>query len=359
MKKLFKLLVLSVTLLTVLSSCNKDKDESESLSLLGMGVFVLNEGNFNSGNASVSFVKCTNGSVKNKVFSNRNDRSLGDVAQSMMIIGNRAYIVVANSQKVEVVNASTFASVGVINGGLDNPRYIAETTNDRAYVTDWTIGGVAIVNLNNNNVIGTIPTGIGPEGIYVKGNEAFVANSGGFGDDSTIAVININTNLVTDTIHLNSFKPVTITEDMNGKLWVLCQGKYGDFVSPGTMTVSRLVRIDPATHNVEQSFDLGAVGGHGVRLVIDGDGDDLYYTFGTGFSGNEVYKMGIADGVAPSVPFIDRQFYGLGIDPLTNIVYGGLGDFTQSTYTYRYRGTNGALVDSILVGVAPNAYVFN
>ncbi len=359
MKKLFNLLVLSVALLTALSSCNKDKEESEALSPLGMGVFVLNEGNFNSGNASVSFMKCTDASVKNKIFSSRNNRSLGDVAQSMSIIGNRAYIVVANSQKVEVVNASTFASLGVISGGLDNPRYIAETTNDRAYITDWTIGGVAIVNLNSNSVIGTIPTGIGPEGIYVKGNEAFVANSGGFGDDSTITVIDINTNTVTDTIHLTSFKPVSIVEDKNGKLWVLCQGKYGDFVSPATMTVSRLVRINPVNHNIEQSINLGTVGGHGVRLVIDGDGDDLYYTYGTSFTGNEVYKMNITDFGASSTPIIDKQFYGLGIDPLTNIVYGGLGDFTQNTYTYRYRGTNGALIDSILVGVAPNAYVFN
>lgn len=352
----------ALSIFFVLTACNKDDDSQSGgggLSPLGTGVFVVNEGAFGNSNASISFVALPGSNVLPEIFEERNNRSLGDVAQSMTIIGDRAYLVVNNSGKVEVVDASTFESVGVIGGGIVSPRYIVETVPGTAYVSDWSTNGVAIVNLSSQTVTGTIETGSGPEGIYVKGNEAFVANSGGFADDSTVVVVDITTNEVTDTIQMDSYKPVMITEDANGKLWVLCQGKFGDFVDTGTMTVSRLIRFDPDTKVIEETIDLGPVGGHGNRLAVSPDGTDLYYTFGSGFTGNVVYKIASNASTAPATPFIDRQVYGLGVDPSAGTVYGGLGDFTQNTYAYRYDGTSGALIDSLLVGIAPNGFVFN
>ena len=52
--------------------------------------FVTNEGNFNSGNGSISFVS-NDGTVENNVFVTTNSFPLGDVVQSMSIIDKNIY----------------------------------------------------------------------------------------------------------------------------------------------------------------------------------------------------------------------------------------------------------------------------
>ena len=60
-----------------------------------------------------------------------NRAALGDVAQSMVIQSDRAYVVVNNSNKVEVVSLPHFKSVASI-GGLKLPRYFVAASSIRA-----------------------------------------------------------------------------------------------------------------------------------------------------------------------------------------------------------------------------------
>ena len=97
------------------------------------GVFIVCEGNFMYGNASLSFYLPSSGELQNEVFARANGMKLGDVAQSMTIHDGTAYIVVNNSGIVFGIDPETFRIERVIRG-IGSPRYIC--FNDSvAYVT--------------------------------------------------------------------------------------------------------------------------------------------------------------------------------------------------------------------------------
>jgi hypothetical protein len=124
-------------------SCSNDDDTTEAPSgAYDNGVLVLNQGNFNAGNASVSFISDAL-TVENNIFQTNSGRVLGDVGQDIGLEGNNAYIVVNNSGKIEVANRYTFAPVATISG-LVNPRYIA-FENGKGYVTCWGAGAIAML----------------------------------------------------------------------------------------------------------------------------------------------------------------------------------------------------------------------
>ena len=97
---------------------------------------MINEGNFQDADGSISFINPDDGSVKQDLFGSvNNGLALGDVVQSMTIDDDFAYVVVNNSNKIEVVNANTFVSEHTIQG-LSLPRYFT-TLNGKGYVTEW------------------------------------------------------------------------------------------------------------------------------------------------------------------------------------------------------------------------------
>jgi hypothetical protein len=119
------------------SSCEKDnfgpQQEETNTELSGTKAIILNEGNFNFGNASLSLVD-ENGEVQNQVFQNANGAPLGDVLQSGVKHNDRFYFVLNNSGKV-VVTDTSFQQVGEITG-LQSPRYFLPVGESRAFVSD-------------------------------------------------------------------------------------------------------------------------------------------------------------------------------------------------------------------------------
>ena len=91
------------------NSCKKS-DITPPEPLPESGFFVVCEGNFNWGNASISSYDETNDALTQNYFSSVNGYSLGDVAQSMTENEDFYFIVVNNSAKVEVVDKENFNS---------------------------------------------------------------------------------------------------------------------------------------------------------------------------------------------------------------------------------------------------------
>jgi YVTN family beta-propeller protein len=169
-------------------SCKKEKDADISPSALN-GIFIINEGAFQTGTGSVSFYDRSTGNLTEDLFELQNTIPLGDVALSMKIYNGRGFIVVNNSQKVEVVSMGNFKRLGTINN-FSSPRFFLPINSSKGYVTDWISNVVAVVNLNSFQIIKSIPTGSGPEQMVNAGNKVYVTNVGGFGKDSTLTVIN-------------------------------------------------------------------------------------------------------------------------------------------------------------------------
>jgi YVTN family beta-propeller protein len=289
LSKTFMLAACTAGLLIV--SCKKDPDPVVQTGNL-QGMFILNEGSFGSSNGSVTFVSRDGSTVHEDLFSTVNKRPLGDVVQSMTGNNGRGFIVVNNSQKVEVVNLSNFVSSGVITG-FSSPRHILPLGSAKAYVTDWFADRVAVVNLNTYKIASSIPVGSGPEQLVLADGKVFVCNVGGFGTDSTVSVIDPSADAVIATLQVG-INPNSMVLDKNGILWVLCGGDIGPDWTGGTAddTGGSLVAIDPSVPAVIQTFLFGQFN-HPLRLTKNGAGENLFFLHGQSSFGGNIRKFNI------------------------------------------------------------------
>lgn len=321
------------------------------------GILMLNEGNFGSGNASVTFISNDLAEIQNDIFGTVNEvDAWGDTAQSMAFDGDLAYIVVNGSQKVEVVNRYTFESIATI-GGLDqpdflNPRYMA-IANGRGYVTNWGDGTdpnddfVSVVNLENNTVETKISLAEGPERLLVRGNMIYVALVGGFNFNNSLAVIDATSNTVTTSI-IVADGPNSLQLDADGNLWVLSGG------SPSyteNETAGQLDKIDTSNNTVTESFTFGPTEHPGFLSYEDGT---LYYDL----AGN-IFKMDVSDTTLPlQAEFTETNFYDMTVHD--GKLYGtDAKDFASNGSLEIYDLTDNSLLDSKEVGINPGAVYFN
>jgi YVTN family beta-propeller protein len=337
----------------VLSSC---KPEDDPLARYEDGVFIVNEGAFNGSNGSISYYSYNSDAITNNIFYTVNERSLGDVVQSLTLGEEFAYIVVNNSNKIEVADKATFAEKSVIEG-VGSPRYLV-LENHKAYVSCWLDNTVKVIDLDAGMVTNSIGTGSGPEKLLILNEKLYVANSGGWGTDSTISVIDLQNEKVIKEISVN-YSPQDMVVDKSGKLWVLATGKIiYDVVDPFPIlgeTPSKLYQINASTDEVEQEIDLFA-DEHPIHLEIDQD-DNLYFGGGFGFSG--IYRISAPVGVMSQITLVvDEYFYGFNIDPYTGIIFALQAPVFSASGVLKRFTTDGAQLGTYECGIGPNSASF-
>ena len=345
MKKLNQILILAFTAFFV--SCNSDDsgDLPEIEGDFANGVFVLNEGIFNASNASVSFISST-GEIQNNIFETVNGRMLGDVAQNMILTDEFAYIVVNNSNTIEVVNRGTFESIATISEGLQNPRYI-EIHNNKAYVSNWGDAAdanddfIAVIDLNTNSVSSTISVSEGPEKLVEENGKLYVAQQGGWGYGNTISVIDLNSNSVVSTIQVADVPAGMVEED--GFLYVLCTGKEG---WTGDETIGAMYKINLQNNQITDEFEFG----NGIHpAYLDVENDKVYYTIGS-----NIYQTSAINIENAENSFISTSENGLQILYGFNVVNGWIyatdaKDFQSNGEVFVY-SLNGDLNSQIPIG---------
>ncbi|HTE33723.1 MAG TPA: DUF5074 domain-containing protein [Chryseolinea sp.] len=340
-----------LTLLAIIFlSC--DNNENKPSGKFDDGVFVVNEGNFGTANGTISFISESNGAVTQDLFgSENNGLALGDVVQSMTIHDDLAYIVVNNSNKMEVVQRSTFVSSYTLNG-LALPRYFT-VLDGKGYVTEWVSftdpGRVSIVDLDAHAVTGSITTDFGAENIIAYQNLLYVSNT----FTNTVSVLDPVAKKVIKTIEVGS-APGSFMIDAQGLIWVICGGNYQS-------DDGKLVQIDPAKSNDENSESVAKTVelsmNVSTKAVINKGKDKIFF-----FVGTSVYGVNTTDTAAPSASLFTTaeasSFYGIGIDPETDILYlADAGGFDANGTVYRY-STSGVLVDHVEAGLGPNGFAF-
>lgn len=339
-----KSLAVLAVLAFVFSSCKKEPDPAEPVlpAQNTGGVFITCEGNFQSGNAVLSYFNFDNEQVTADVFNSVNSMALGDVCQSMCIFNGKGYIVVNNSGKIEVINPNNFARLTTING-LSSPRYFLPVDSSKAFVTDLYANQINIVDLTNNSLAGIIPLNGWTEELALVNGTVYVTNE----ESNCIFLVDPVAQQVVDSISI-SYASNSLRADANGKLWVLCGGDITNSI-PGA-----LHRINPATQQVEASFPFPA-GQTPWKLRMNSTGDTLYFLNGG------VYRMAITDAGLPSSAFIvqgSANFYGLGIDPASHLIYvSDAIDYVQPGLVLRYR-PDGTLVNQFHVGITPGDFCF-
>ncbi len=148
-------------------------------------MYILNEGNYTWGNASVTGVNLVNGEAYQELFKVVNEIPLGDVAQSMFVRNDTGWLVVNNSGKIEVVDLPSFQRLYTIEN-MQSPRYI-DCIGDTCYITDLYANHIYVKTCEGQEITQLKHNGLADE-IKVVDNSIWVVTT----PDSTSTVTSLN-----------------------------------------------------------------------------------------------------------------------------------------------------------------------
>jgi hypothetical protein len=300
-------------------------------------VYITNEGNFQAQNASVTRYDPLDGDVDRDVFKQQNNSLLGDVCQSITLNGDEVYVVVNNSSKIEVLAKKNFKRIRTLTG-FTSPRYLV-IHDEKGYLSDLYANHISVIDLNNGNIIKTIPVNGWTEEMLITEDKLWVTNI----KTEYVYLIDLNTESLIDSIHV-AYGSSSIVEDKDHNVWVLSQG------DEQLNKTAALQKIDPLTKTVVSSFPLPYGSSH---LKLNNEKDILY------FIANGVSKLAVGDATLVTIiPADGRNFYSLGVDVATNNIYvSDALDYVQDGMIYHYKN-DGSHVRSFKAGIIPGNFYF-
>lgn len=176
----------------------------------------------------------------------------------MKIVGNRGYVAVNGTDRVDVVDLvgrSVSRSIPFPSGR--GPGFLA-VGGDTLYVASYD-GSVSLVALAMDSIVATVEHVVGfPGGIAVAGSKVFITDIGLYPEQGRwVQVLRPGAPMGRDSVRVEN-SPGAMTEQ-GGALFVVCTG------------TSRVYRIDPLSLALSDSLQLG-----GYLSDLAGDGESLY-----------------------------------------------------------------------------------
>jgi YVTN family beta-propeller protein len=341
-------LLIAITFVMVLASCHKDKviPKSDTPTATRAGLYVLNQGGFGSNNSTLTYYDYTTKQLTPDLFSSVNGSKIGDTGNDVEIYGSKMYIIVNNSNRVDVVNAKTGKLIK--QDSVHQCRSVAFYKGN-AFITSYD-GNVAVMDTTSLTINKYITVGRNPEQLVVSNDKLYVANSGGlsFGNpDKTVSVIDLTSLTETKKIPVTA-NPVSVAADTFGNVYVI---SVGDFASiKGGITI-----IDNKTDAVKSQFTPA----FGFNVPLIAQGDFVYYV--TLDNKIAVYNAKtqapaqtnfITDGTVITTP------YALAADALTGEIFvTDAKDYSSNGTLFAFDKT-GKLEYSITVGINPGKIAF-
>ena len=307
-------------------------------------VIILNEGNFFSANGSLDLYDIKEQEVTNSVY------PASATVQRAVQHQDKIYLVTNAPDRLDILNAA-MESEDVIDQGLDNPIDFAAIGNT-GYVSNWgdinTAFGdnpdsfIAVVDLETNTIIDSVMLSVRPQNMLAYDDQLYIAMEGG----TSVSVLDPDTQILTEIPVAAG--PSELVVDEIGTIWVLC-------------TSGALVGFNSDDFSVVTTIDGLTTGGFNEKMAINGNGNSLYFLGGTNntFTGlTTVYEVDLSD--ESVTPLIENGFalYGIGVNPESNEIYIGDSNAFQSTGTgFRY-DSEGNKLDEFATGIGPKDFLF-
>ena len=341
--KIRLLLIIFISILA--STCKKNEGpvttKNQAPELSG-GVLVLNEGQFNGNNASITY-RNEKGEVSQDVFYSVNDQLMGDVLQSATDIKGELYLILNNSQKIDVVGSGDLKVRRSITG-FRSPRYILDVEDGKKALVsnlkfDDGVNEINIVDLEKGVITGSIPVKGWCEQMLKVDNRIYIAN---LGMDQVIVLDGKQQRTIPTPP-----QPSDLVADADGNIWILCTGGFQS-------NQAALCRYSPTQNKLTSTLRFSNPDAFPSSLVIDESGKRLY------FLENGLYAMSIYADSIPVKALLPQtsSFYGIGIQPGTgNIYVGDAVDYISKGVVHIY-SSDGSLLDSFDAGYLPRSFVF-
>jgi DNA-binding beta-propeller fold protein YncE len=283
------------------------------------GLYLLNEGNMNQNKASLDYVDFTTGLYRSNIYGQANPnivKNLGDVGNDIGSYGSKLYMVINNSNLIEVVNAHTAKHIAQIN--ITNCRNVT-FHNNHAYISAYLgvvgdpkapNGAVYEIDTATLQITRKVTVGRQPEEMAVVGEKLYVANSGGYSPpnyERTLSVIDLAsfTEIKRIDVAINLEK---VKADQYGNLYVTSRGDY--YTVPPDLYV-----IDTKTDLVKKDFKMPV-----SNLWIDGDTAYMYSVAFSYITGKNTITYSMIDTKDETI--LNNQFITDGTDKLITVPYG-------------------------------------
>ena len=331
------------------------------------GLYVLNEGNMGSNKASLDFLDYSTGKYHKDIYEQDNPgvvKGLGDVGNDLGIYGSKLFIVVNNSNLVEVVNARTGKHINFVS--IQNCRNVT-FINGKAYVSAYLgivgdpkapNGAVYEIDTATLQITRKVTVGRQPEEMAIVNGKLYVANSGGYSPpnyERTVSVVDLASFTVVKLIDV-AINLEKVKADQYGDLYVTSRGDY--YSIPPDLYV-----IDTKTDSVKKDFKLPV-----SNLWIKGDTAYMYSVAFSYVTGKNTISYGMIDvktGTVLNKQFItdgtDKQIavpYGIAVNPVTGEVYvADAKDYVTPGTIYSF-DTNGKKEWQVTTGDIPGHFAF-
>ena len=234
------------------------------------GFFLLNEGDWDGNNSTLDHFDYESGVYSTNVFSRKNPSVVGGIGgtgNDLQIYGNKLYAAMNGSNLVEVMNVNDAKHIRAIT--VANCRFIA-FHGGNAYVSSYmgevdgdgiNRGKVVRIDTASLSITGECAVGYQPEGMAIRGDKLYVANSGwgkalaGKDYDSTVSVIDLADFTKTKDINV-AINLKCLASDASGKLYVTSLGNYGD-VEPDIFVIDADDSVERLNLRAEQMIVAG------------------------------------------------------------------------------------------------------
>jgi YVTN family beta-propeller protein len=260
--KQFKLNYLFIALAIVLVSCHKDKvaPTIDTPSAQRAGLYVLNQGDFGANNSTLTYYDYTSKTLVADQFMTANSTKLGDTGNDLGVYGAKMFIVINNSNVVDVVNAKGAKLIKQIT--LNQPRSVLFYKSN-AFVTSYS-GTVSVIDTTSLTITKTITVGSDPEQMVISNGKLYVANSGGLDPSPATTVSVIDLTALTETKKITGViaDPITLAADNYGHVYALSLGNFST-VGPGMTIINNTTDVVQSTSSLNLSYN--------IPITINGD----------------------------------------------------------------------------------------
>ncbi|WP_375562321.1 YncE family protein [Bernardetia sp. OM2101] len=313
------------------------------------GFFVVNEGNFSWGKSTLTFIHqdgIDKGRVENNIFERVNNEPLGNVGQSMTIHNGKGYIVVNNSQKIEVVNPTTLEQLATIEN-LHSPRYFIGINDSKAYVTTIYRDLIYVIDLQTNQITNEIRTTAWTEKMAKLGDYIWVTSH----DADKAWVIDSQNDEIIHTINTPEGSKWIVADEAQNRIWILAAGSDTERARLITSSLSDVRSSESRVFDEEEKPKFLSI-----------YNNDLYW-----ISDNNLYQISSfqVDSRLPQTPFIEglgtvnTLIYNAVISPKNGrLLFADALDYQQEGYIFEYDLQTKREVERYKVGIIPNDICF-
>lgn len=326
---------------------------------------ILNEGLWRMDNASLTLYEPESDRTVQGWFASVNPgERIGDTGNGLHVRGDRLYVVLSESETIEVIELPSGLSLGRLHLPTGcSPRAVTFADEATAWVSCLDDDAVYRWDPTRLEETGRYGVGPAPEGVAVAAGRLFVANSG-LGalrsDEEGAGVV-----AVLDAITGAPVGTVDVGGNL-GRLWYLPGTGYLYLQVSATLpdtTRGSIVELDPVTLEVRRRWRVPGL----WAATVDPVATEAFAMTHRGLYRMDLSESNFTNDPTPPELLIPGPFstltdevpHSLGVDPVTGQIYVGMarGYFQAPGRVDRY-GRDGTLLGSFDVGLNPVAIGF-